>query len=476
MKPSRLRHPAHEGQHKTSSRPKRWMLKAGCLFLAALLLASSLAHAQTRGLTFIRDAEIEHYLRTLGAPVFIAADLDPKSVNVAIIQDNAVNAFVAGGMNIFFYTGLLMTTETPQELQGVIAHETGHIAGGHLMRGSEAMKNASAQAIIGMLAGLAVGAAAGRGDIAIGAIGAGQTIAERTLLSFSRAQESSADSAAMRFLDRAGEPSDGLLAFMEKLGKQELLPLDRRSEYVRTHPLSQDRIQNIKTHVESTKRANPNIRSDFVTQHERMKAKLSGYLQPESALLKYTDKDPRLPARYARAIALYRKGLFDRALPLMDGLIASEPANPFFHELKGQMLFESGRVNEAVVAYEKSVALLADSALLRVAYAHALLEQKDPKKLDLAIHQLTEANRLESRNPQTWRFLAAAWRRKGELTGETTYQGLVSYAFAEESLAEGNDKKAKEYADRALKTLPKGTGYWLRAQDIKLTLDDARKD
>lgn len=474
MKASGIRHPVSGGRQKNCKNLLNAMLATGCLFLALFLSFSS--HAQTKGMTFIRDAEIEHYLRTLGTPVWRAADLDPNAINVALIQSNDINAFVAGGMNIFFYTGLLLSTDTPDELQGVIAHETGHIAGGHLMRGSEAMKNASTQAIIAMLAGLAVGAASGRGDVAIGAIGAGQTIAERSLLNFSRAQEASADAAGMRFLDKTGESSQGLMSFMQKLAKQELLPVDRQSEYVRTHPLSQDRVQSIANHVTTSQFADKKLPDSFIAQHERMKAKLLGYLQPEAALLRYTDKDPRVPARYARAIALYRKSQIDRALPLVDGLIKAETDNPFFYELKGQILFESGRVAEAVTVYQKAVALRPDSALLRVAYGHALLESKDSNKLDLAIQQLTEANRLEGRDAQTWRFLAGAWGRKAEQSGNPADQGLVSYAFAEESLAEGNDKRAKEYAERALKTLPKGSAYWLRAQDIKLSVDDARKD
>lgn len=450
---------------------------AGLVLTLFLALPQQAGRAQNSGMTFIRDAEIENYLRQLGTPIWRAADLDPKSINVAIIQDTAVNAFVAGGMNIFFYTGLLLLTDTPDELQGVIAHESGHIAGGHLMRGSEAMRNASTQAIIAMLAGLAVGAASGRGDVAIGAIGAGQTVAERSLLSFSRAQESAADTAALRFLDSTGESAEGLLSFMKKLEKEELVPEDRKSEYVRTHPLSQDRVDYIANHVQGSKLIGHSLPAALTVAHERMKAKLLGFLQPESALLRYTDKDPRVPARYARAIALYRKGQFDRALPIMDSLLTVEPANPFFHELKGQMLFESGKVDGAVDSYQKAVSLLPDSALLRVAYAHTLLEQKDPAKLDLVIQQLTEANRLESRDPQTWRFLAAAWSRKYELTNDTQYQGLVSYAFAEESLAEGKEKNAGQYAARALKTLPKSSPYWLRAQDIKVSVgEEGRKD
>lgn len=479
MTPS-VRHHPFPAKNRTSRllpRKQNPFRRAFGFFLLLLLTIQPLANARAQErMIFIRDAEIEHYLRDLGSPIFRAAGLDPQAVTLSIIQNGDLNAFVAGGMNMFFYTGLLLAADTPDELQGVIAHETGHIAGGHLMRGSEAMRDASAQAILGMLAGLAVGVAAGRGDVALGAMTAGQTIAERNLLSFSRAQEASADAAALRFLDASGQGSQGFLAFMQKLGKQEFLPADRRSEYVRTHPLSQDRVDSIRYHLENSKLAGRSLPPALALRHERMKAKLLGYLQPEAALLRYTDKDPRPAARYARAIALYRKSQLDRALPLMNGLIEVEPNNPYFYELKGQMLFESGRVNEAVAAYQKAVQLAPDQALLRVAYAHTLLEQKDPSKLDLAIENLLEANRLEAHDPQTWRFLAAAWGRKGESSKDPLYQGLVSYAFAEEAIAEGQSKNASQYADRALKTLPKSSPYWLRAQDIKLSDDEGRND
>lgn len=446
------------------------------LFFSFSLFFSSPTFAREERLSFIRDAEIEYYLHALGAPVFRAAAIDPNAVNLLIIQDSAINAFVAGGMNIFFYTGLLQSSESPDELLGVIAHETGHIAGGHLVRGSEAMRGASTQAIIGMLAGLAIGVASGRGDVAIGAIGGSQEIAMRNLMSFSRAQESSADSAALSFLDSTGQSSSGLLSFMKKLSTQELLPADRQSQYVRTHPLSQDRVENLSHHVEKSPYSEKKIDPKFVTMHERMKAKLLGFLQPASALLRYTDKDPRLPARYARAIALYRSSQLQRALPIIDGLLKEEPNNPFFLELKAQMLFENGRIKEAVDNYKRSVELAPDSSLLKVAYAHALLELKDDSRIDLAIQNLLDANRLEAREPQTWRFLASAWSRKREATKDDKYQGLVSYALAEEALAKGQEKQAKENADRALKSLPKGSPYWLRAQDIKLSAETDPKD
>jgi predicted Zn-dependent protease len=431
--------------------------------------------------TFIRDAEIENYLHSLAAPIYRAADIDPASVTIVIVQSNVINAFVAEGMNEFFYTGLLQLTDTPEQLVGVIAHETGHIAGGHLIRGREEMHNASAEAVLGMILAVAAGAASGNGGLAAAGMSGGAQIAERGFLSFSRSQEASADAAGLSFLDRAGISCAGMLQFFQKLAGQEMLPADRQDEYVRTHPLTQDRIDAVQLHLDNSSLKDAKLSEKFYVMHERMKAKLLGYLQPETALLRYTDKDPRLPARYARAIALYRTGHPDRAIALTDGLVAQEPANPFFYELKAQIEFENGHIEEAITNYKKANALLPDSALLHQAYGHALLESrdqgKDQSRIDLAIQQLLESNRLEDRTPMTWRFLASAWGRKAEMTGDIQYEAVATYALAEEAAAQGKDKAAGQMADRAMKGLRKGSPYWLRAQDIKLsTMTDEDRD
>ncbi|MCL2469803.1 MAG: M48 family metalloprotease [Alphaproteobacteria bacterium] len=449
-------------------------------FLLALLLIIGLlapSPAAAQSMRFIRDAEIEAYLHALSAPVFKAADLDPKAINLIIIQDGELNAFVAGGMNIFLHTGLLLATETPAQLQGVIAHETGHIAGGHLLRGQQAMKRASIEAIIALLAGIAVGVASGSAEAAMGTVSGSQHYIERTLLRYSRAQESAADAAAMRFLDRAGLSSQGLHDFMNKLAGQDALPLERQAAYVRTHPLSQDRVQAIESHIKN----NPNLKGRFMpeelaTAHARMKAKLSGFLQPQTVLLRTTDKDPKPEARYARAIAFYRTGQLERALALMDSLLEDEPQNPFFLELKGQMLFENGRVKDSIPFYARAVALWPDSALIHQAYAHALLESKDDSKLEPAIRSLLEANRLEPQSPETWRLLAMAWNRQGELTKDDQYQGLVAYAQAESLMSQGKEQSAGRYATKALKHLKKDSPYWIRAQDIKLSAAESVRD
>lgn len=447
---------------------------ASALILLLGLLFSASCHAQNdRKLHFIRDAEIESDLRAMATPLLQAAAINPNSVSIALIQDNNINAFVAGGMNIFVHTGLLQASDDAGQLVGVLAHEIGHIAGGHLVRGAEAGKYASAQAILGVVLGVAAGVAAKDSRAAAGIISGSQAVAARNFFSFSRTQESSADAAALTYLDNTNFSSKGMLTFLEKLAGQELMPYERQSEFVQTHPLTMDRVDTVRQHVASSKFSDAPIPTDYVRMHERIKAKLLGFLTPETALLRYTDKDARIPARYARCIALYRTNQLERALPMIDGLIKEEPNNPFFHELRGQMLYENSRVDEAVAAYAKSVALLPESSLLRVAYAQSLLESKTDKKenLDQAIEQLQEAARLDSRDSGTWRLLATAWGRKGDAAGTDSHNGLVTYALAEEAAARGADEEAAKLAKRAVETLPKSSPYWLRAQDIRISLE-----
>ncbi len=445
---------------------------------ALVAIASFRETRAEQQLNFIRDAEIENYLYSLATPIYRAAGVDPKSVTIAIVQSSTVNAFVAEGMNEFFYTGLLQLTETPEQLAGVIAHETGHISGGHLIRGREEMRNASAEALLSTLIAVAAGAATGNAGVAATGAAGGAQMAQRSFLTFSRTQESSADSAARNFLQQAGISERGMVEFFHKLEGQEMMPADRQEQYVRTHPLTRDRVDAAERHLEASRTKEAKLPEKFYVMHERMKAKLLGYLQPETALLRYSDNDSRPAARYARAIALYRTGKMDRALAITDGLIKQEPSNPFFHELKAQIQFENGRIEESIVNYKKTTELLPDSALLHQAYGHALLESKeqgkDTARVDMAIQRLLEANRLEPHTPMTWRFLAAAWGRKAELTGDQSFEAMATYALAEEAAAQGKDKAAGQLAERAMKGLKKGSTYWLRAQDIKLSIDEAR--
>lgn len=410
----------------------------------------------------IRDEEIETTIRTWSAPMFRAADLDPSFVSVYIVPDTTLNAFVSGGQNIFLTTGLLMRSESAGQVKGVIAHETGHIAGGHLARLQEALKNAQLESIIAMVLGVGI-IATGEGQA--GAAGTavvlgGHQVAGRNLLKYTRGQEAAADQAAMSYLDRTGQSSKGMEDFMRILANQEAIYMGRSDPYLRSHPLTRDRIEIIGNHVANSRFSDLPEPPQDATAHARMRAKLLAFLEPlERTLKEYPKSDASLPARYARAIAYYRKANLARALPLVDGLIAEHPDDPYFHELKGQMLFENGHVAEAVESHKVAVGLKPDSALLLTLLAQARLELNDPAQTKAATVHLVEAVKLENDNAGSWNFLAIAYGRQGQI-------GLSSLALAEKFLIGGKNKDARAQAKRAEKALPHGSPGWLRAQDI----------
>lgn len=434
------------------------------VFLAAALIRPTDTHAQ--GISFIRDAEIENTIRAYAAPLFRAAGLDADSVDIFLVKDNSLNAFVAGGQKLFLNTGLLMRSETAGQVIGVIAHETGHIAGGHLSRVHTAMAKARAQSILSYVLGGLAALGTGRADVGGAIIAGGQQIGVRSFFRYTRTQESAADQAAMRLLDGTGQSTKGLLEFMNLLVHQEQLSAQLQDPYVQTHPITSDRIKALKAHAATSPFTNKPIDPAFEAAHRRTRAKLYAFMgSPDEALNRYKAGDKSLAARYARAIAFYRLPNLDKALTLIDGLLAEHPRDPYFHELKGQMLFENGHADRALASYENAVRLLPGSALLRRDLAHVQLELNDPALLEPAITHLRAALQRDSNAPYTWRQLAIAYGRKGNM-------GMSSLALAEEALLHGDLAIARHQAGRAEKLLPRGSPSWLQAQDI---LEAARK-
>lgn len=435
---------------------KRIKSLAACLPLSVMLAAPS---ADAEAARFIRDAEIENTIRAYSAPLFAVAGLNSKDVKILIVDDDTLNAFVFGGMNLFIHTGLLLKSEHAGQLIGVIAHETGHIAGGHLSRMSNRMRSASTAQIIAMILGAAAGIAGSPqagGAIILG----GGELARQSVFRFSRGQESAADQAALRYLDRTGQSARGMAEFLVVMEKQEQLTVGRQPTYLRTHPITRDRINHVINTIANSRLSDTPVRREFAEMHRRMIAKLRGFLRPPAKTLnRYKEGDDSVDARYARAIAHYRVPDLDKALPLVDGLIAENPEDPYFQELKGQILFENGRGAEAIGPYDKAVRFLPDSALLRIGLARALLEQADPSLTKRALAHLKQAVRLERENPFAWSQLAIAYGRDRQF-------GMSALALAEAALARGNKKEARNQAKRAAKRLKRGQAGRLRAEDI----------
>ena len=342
------------------------------ILLGAILLISTSSASLAQ--TIIRDREIEKTFSTWFSPVIEAAELNEEAINVILVQDNQINAFVAGGPNVFFYTGLLLETDDPGEIIGVFAHELGHIRGGHLIRGRMAMERASYETLIGTILGLGAAIASGEGEAA-GAIAAGsQSQALRRFLSHSRVQESSADQAALKYLNRAGMSPEGLISFFRKLQEKHGLVTGEGAEYTRTHPLTANRIAALENEAKKSPYFGRNWPPQWQEDYDRMQAKLLGFLQPGHVIWTYSESDTSIAAEYARAIADYRQGNTKESLSRLAELIGREPENPYFYELKGQVLVDDGRVSQALDPYRKAVSLDPKAGLIRIALAHALIE------------------------------------------------------------------------------------------------------
>ncbi len=390
-------------------------------------------------------------------PIWKAAGLEPSALHVYLIEDKTLNSFVAGGQNEFINTGLIMRAETPNQLLGVLAHETGHIAGGHLTRAQQAMRNASIEGIIAMVLGAAATVVGKNGGALLGAEG----VAQRAFAQYSVTQEASADQAALTFLDRSSQSSRGLLQFFQILQGEELLSGVRQDPYLRTHPLTAQRMEYVRNHVDHSRFSDTPDSADNVEMLKRIKVKLSAFTSPPSSTLAaYPDQDQSVLARYARAIAYYRIPKLDRALPIVDGLIRDYPKDPYFRELKGQMLFENGRIADAVQPYEEAVRLAPGAPLLRISLAQVYIESNDPKVTKRAIAHLNDALRTEDKESNGWHLLATAYGREDQM-------GMAALALAEEGLSAGKKKDATQQASRAKALLKKSSAAYNRAEEIQ---------
>ncbi|MDF1791412.1 MAG: M48 family metalloprotease [Thalassobaculaceae bacterium] len=417
------------------------------------------ASAQQRSL--IRDAEIEATIRDLATPLFQAAGLNPEAVSIYIINDDRLNAFVAGGQNLFLNTGLLMAMRSPLELIGVVAHETGHIAGGHLARTSDAIAAASNTALLSAIVGVATAVATGRADAGAAIALGGQSAALGSFLQYSRAQESAADQAALRFLDDTGQSARGLARFFEELASQELLSASRQSPYMSTHPFTRDRLNTVEAHVQQSKYADVPATPEQTARFERVVAKLHGFIRaPSQTFRKYPETDTSVPARLARAIAYREVPDYPKAIALTRELIAEDPDDPYLHELEGQLLFETGKIDEAVPPLEKANALAPQAGLIEISLAQALLARNDPASDQKARDHLQNAKRSESDWPFLWRQLATAQGRLGDI-------GQAALSLSEEAVRQSNWEAAEIQSKRAQTMLKAGTPAMLRALDIE---------
>jgi predicted Zn-dependent protease len=441
-------------------------LAAGALLLAQVPLP---AHAQAgaKGLNVIRDAEIEDLLRDYTRPILKAAGLAKQNIEVVIINDRAFNAFVADGQRIFVNLGALYESTTPNQIIGVLAHESGHIAGGHLARMREQLATAQTAAIIAMLlagAGVAVSAASGRGSIAgeaaPGLLLAPQEILRRTLLSYARSQEESADRAAVNFLNATQQSARGMLETFQRFADQGLFLSRQVDPYLLSHPMARERISQLETIAKQSPYFDRTDPPALQARHDMMRAKLVGFVdRPEMVLRRYPSSNQSLPARYARAISAYRYSDTRNAIAQIDALIAEQPNNPYFHELKGQALLESGKARDAIAPLRRAVQISNGAPLIRMMLGQALVQAGDPQFAEEAIRELLVALQREPNASLGLRELAVAYSRKGD-------QANAALAAAQAAFNDGDFRTARQLATRARAGFSQNTPGWLKSDDI----------
>jgi predicted Zn-dependent protease len=426
-------------------------------FLAAAALALALS-GQASAQSLLRDVEIEDWLDDYSRPIFRAAGIPADEIQILLVGDQSFNAF-AGGLVMGVNTGLLTISETPNEIEGVIAHEAGHIAGGHTARSDEAYAAATRPMLLSLV--LAAGAiAAGAPDAGLGLLALGQTVGIANALKYSRGQESSADQAALTYLEAVGSSAAGLIDSFKRLSSSQIVHGQRVNPYLQSHPLALARVNALEERAKLSPYFETKDTPEEIHRLRMIQAKILGFMQPtQYTLRQYPLSDNSDPARYARAVAYYRGTDMEKAVKEIDGLLSEHPDNPFFHELKGQMLFEFGRVAESIEPHRRSVELLPGKALLRINLGRALAASEDADNLNAAVKELKAALLLEPDNSFGWFELARAY---GSLGNEP----MADLAMAESRYNVGAKPEAAQFARRALRALPKGTPEWRQANDI----------
>ena len=435
-----------------------------CLLVASASLPATRADAQGRNVSFVRDTEIENTIRYYLQPIYEVAGVDASSVQIHLISDERLNAFVANGQRIFIHTGLLMRADDPGQVIGVLAHELGHITGGHLSQFRDNLENSQTMAIAGLLLGLGGALATGDGQVAAAGASLGQQIGERSFLQYTRANEQAADQAAATYLEEAGISPRGLRDFLLVLQEQNRLYSAGANPYTQTHPLTEDRITFMENQVRVSSAADSELPDVFALIHARMRAKLSGYIQPERTLQQFPVSDESAPARYARSMAYMQLGRSEEALAEINLLLEESPEDPFYWEVKGDILRNARRLPDAAEAYRKAVSILPWAALIRANLANVLLEQNDPLLVQEALDHANVAVAYEPDFTQGWHLKGQAHERRGET-------GMVLLTQAEVAIRRGDMERARNTARRAMEILPEGSASWIQAQDISYRAD-----
>ena len=441
---------------------------AAALALAPVLppMAPVSAGDETRGPNILRDTESEALLREYTRPVLRTAGLEKQNIQIVIINDASFNAFVADGRRIFVNYGAIMQSETPNQLIGVLAHETGHLAGGHLAKMHAELARAQTQMIIAMLLGVgavaagAVKGSSGLGDAGAAAIAGPQSMIQRSLLSYQRQQEEQADRAGVNFLNQSGQSPKGMYDTFKRLSSDTLFSARGADPYLQSHPMPAERVAALEGLARPSPYWDKKDPPDLQLRHNMMRAKISAFMERQDTVYRrYPLSNTSLPARYARAITTYLHGDLNSALTQIDGLIQAQPSNPYFYELRGQALLERGKPDDAIPPLHKALALSNNAPLIEMLLGQALVATDNKAHTDEAIAILRAAVARESEAPLGYSQLAMAYGRKGDYAE-------ADLASAQAAYLRGDNKTARDLASRAKTRFAVGTPGWVKADDI----------
>jgi len=432
-------------------------------FFSVMIGTSGVAGAQDFSTgTLLSDTEIGAALDAYARPLMVAGGLAPGSIKIGMVVDDSMNAFATQGNSIYFHTGLLLRARNSNEVIGVLAHEIGHIAGGHVIMVASDLAAPNAISLLATLLGVAAGVASGNPEVGMAVLMGGQRAAIGQYLSFSRGQESRADQFALKVLHDSQQSAKGLRDFFDRLSGEERLVTTNQDPYVRTHPLNRDRMSSIEAAMQMSPYSDAPLDPDLERQHRRMIAKLFAFLKPQvTTLQKYPESDQSIEGRYARAIAYYRRGQFDKAFPLVDSLLVDEPDDPYFWQIKGDMHLSRSKVDDAIVAYREALRYLPDAPEILTSLAHAIVESSNPEHGPEAQAALKRALSINPENAYAWDMLARSYAQSEE-------PGLSAYAAAERAILLGQFGDVARYSNQAEKLLEKDTPTWYRLQDIKV--------
>jgi predicted Zn-dependent protease len=442
------------------SPPRHYLGRALSLLVSATcILTLAVEPAAAQAVQLVRDTETERLLKSYEDPILVAAGLDPAAVKMYIVQDSSINAFVAEGQNIFVHTGLIQQLRKPNEIIGVLAHETGHIAGGHLLRDTAAVHKAMIPMLVGVAAGVAA-MIAGAGEAGMALMGLGMSAAQAQFMQFSRAQEATADQMGQKFLRETHQSGQGMLDVFERLADEEAMSAYKIDPMIMSHPASRERIELLQRLVDASPYKDVKDSPEAVHAFHMVQAKLAGFLDPvEMVLTHYPPSDNSEEAHYARAVAYFRQPDLQKSLDECNTLIKLEPKNPYFWELLGQIYVDMSRPESGVVAYQKSVEILPDASLLRVSLAAAQLATEKTTLAKPALDNLKIALRQESDNSFAWFEAAQAYSELGN-------EPMANLSTAERYYNAGAMNSAARFATLAQKSLSPGSPDWQRASDI----------